>query len=357
VTLKDIAELAQTSVSTVSRSLNDSDLISPATRERIKAIAREQGFQFNAIARGLATNSVGTIGVILPEHFDRFDVLMYHAALHSDLRKSLEQADLDIIVAFKDNRFSGLNNIERLVNRRKVDGLIIVRSSLDRETEDFLRHRGIPFVLTHYPPDDRRIIAGTEAHSAHSSEAHSLNTFAVDAVWSDNREGGRLVAAYLKEKGISSVALLTGGEDQESLHRLEGFQAELTPEIIIPCSWGIEAATEAIIHHQSRIPRGGAIFAFNDLMAFGALQGLSSLHLRVPDDVLLVGYDDTPLAAATIPGITSVHQAHEEIAHIACNVLLEQIRVGNTGTQDSYIPQTVALPPYLVERSSTKRNI
>lgn len=343
MTLKDIAELAETSVSTVSRSLNDSPLISVSTKDRIKALAQQHGFQFNAIARGLATNTVGTIGVILPEHYDRFDVLMYHAALHSDLRRSIEQADLDILVAFHENRFSGLDNIQRLVNRGKVDGLILVRSSLDQTTQEFLQNRKVPFVLTHYPP------AQIDAEQKNTAPR-------VDAVWSDNREGGRMVASHLKRRGITSVALLTGGHDQESKLRLEGFQSELTAELVIPCNWEIETATDAIMQYSNQIRHVEAIFAFNDLMAFGALQGLNSLGMRVPEDLLLVGYDDTPLSAATIPGITSVHQPHEEIARVACELLLEQIHVGTNGMDQAHTPRTISLPPYLVERSSTEKN-
>ena len=340
MTLKDIAELANTSVSTVSRSLNDSELISAATRERIKAIAAEQGFQFNAIARGLATSTVGTIGVILPEHYDRFDVLMYHAALHSDMRKSIEQADLDTIVAFTENRFSGLKNIERLVTRGKVDGLIIVRSSLDEETLNFLRDRQVPFVLTHYPPDDPRADDPPPEF---------------DMIWSDNREGGRMVAEYLRDLGATSVAILSGGDDRETAHRLEGFRTIMDPVAVLPCGWQIATATSVVQDQLASLRRADAVFAMNDLMAFGALQAFTAAGVHVPRDLLLLGYDDTPLATSTLPGITSVHQAHEEIALLACELLLDQIQLRGTPQRDVRQPRYIAIQPRLTERESTRR--
>ncbi len=113
--IKDIAKLANTSVSTVSRSLNDSDLVADITKKKILAIAKETGFEFNASARGLVTRNIGTIGIILPDHYDKFSTNLYHSTLHNDLRKSLERADKDLIVAFCRNRFSGKSNIQKLV--------------------------------------------------------------------------------------------------------------------------------------------------------------------------------------------------------------------------------------------------
>lgn len=341
MTLKDIAELANTSVSTVSRCLNDSALVSTATKQRVKAIAEEHGFEFNAMARGLATRSVGTIGVILPEYFDRFDVLMYHAALHSDLRRSLEQADLDMIVAFKENRFSGVHNIEKLVTRKKVDGLILVRSSLDDDTRTFLEQREIPFVLTQYPPEN-------------SAPAY-------DVVYSDSWSGGRLVAEHLLSQGFRSPVVISGGAESQSVARMEGFRTtlasggvELHEGRVLTGDWQIGTATRLVQDNFELVRSADVLFAFNDLMAFGALQALHAGGVNVPGDIALVGYDDTPLAASTIPGVTSVHQAHEEIAELACELLLELIARKVTKTGETRSPRATAIQPRLVVRESSR---
>ncbi len=119
-----IARLARVSVATVSRSLNDSPLIPAGTRERIRRIAERKGFEFNAHARSLVTRRVGTIGIILPSDYERFSVNLYHGTLHNALRDVLERSDIDLIVAFLANRFTGRDNVRKLVTRKKVDGLL-----------------------------------------------------------------------------------------------------------------------------------------------------------------------------------------------------------------------------------------
>jgi LacI family transcriptional regulator len=342
VTLKDIAELANTSVSTVSRSLNDSDLVSEETKQRIKLIAREHGFQFNASARGLVTNTTGTVGVILPENFDRFDVLLYHAALHNDFRRSLERADKDMIVAFLKNRFTGMKNVEKLVTRKKVDGLIIVQSVIDRETVRYLKRSNVPFVMTQYPP--------------------AVADPGYDVVYSDNWAGGKLVAEHFLERGFSAVACISGGEEIQSQQRIAGFTdtllakgVHLDPDLVLAGDFQSGTATRLVQEHIDRLRDVDAIFAVNDLMAFGAMQSLQKEGLRVPDDVAVAGYDDTPLASITIPGLTSVHQSREEIAFLACELLLDLMGQGAGSSAGQTVPRTIAIQPQLVVRESSRR--
>lgn len=341
MTLKDIAKLAQTSVSTVSRSLNDSELVADETKRRIKRIAEEHGFEFNASARGLVTSTTGTIGVILPENYDRFDVLLYHAALHNDFRKSLERADKDMIVAFLKNRFSGLKNVEKLVTRKKVDGLIIVQSQIDEETTRYLESRQVPFVLTQYPP--------------------ATPDPPYDVIYSDNWTGGKLVAEHFLQHGYTRVACITGGDEAQSQQRIAGFVdtfaangIEIDPNHIFTGDFQSESAVEIIRNHRSTFHGVDAIFAINDLMAFGAMQSLQAEGVGVPEDIAVAGYDDTPLASITLPGITSVHQSREEIALLASELLLDLIdRKAEGRDPDEHVSRAVAIQPRLIVRESS----
>ena len=342
MTLKDIAEIANTSVSTVSRSLNDSDLVAEETKQRIKAIAHEHGFEFNASARGLVTNSTGTIGVILPENFDRFDVQLYHAALHNDFRKSLERADKDMIVAFLHNRFTGHRNIEKLVSRKKVDGLIIVQSRIDAETNRYLTQNDIPFVMTQFPPADP--------------------TPGYDVVYSDNWTGGKLVAEHFLERGFTRIACMTGGAEPQSEQRLAGFLdtlsaagTEVEPELIYTGDYQSETAVERVREHAEAFRRVDALFTVNDLMAFGAMQAFHAEGWRVPEDIAIAGYDDTPLASITVPGLTSIHQSREEIALLSCELLFDLIEARSRGESRHRPPRTIAIQPRLIARASTER--
>ncbi len=340
MTLKDIAQLAGTSVATVSRSLNDSHLVADETRRRIKAIAAEHGFEFNASARGLVTRTTGTIGVILPENYDRFDVLLYHAALHNDFRMSLERADKDMIVAFLTNRFSGLRNVEKLVMRKKVDGLIIVQSAIDQETVRYLRRRNVPFVMTQYPP-------------AEPDPDY-------DVVYSDNWTGGKLVADHFIERGFSSCACITGGDEAQSRQRLAGFLDTMSAhgitvpdDLILTGDFQSDTAVRLVREHLDKLQGVEALFAVNDLMAFGAMQILQASGRRVPDDIAVVGYDDTPLAEITLPGLTSVHQSREEIALLACQLLLERVEEYVDEPARYHEHRAIAIQPRLIVRESS----
>ncbi|HTP59391.1 MAG TPA: LacI family DNA-binding transcriptional regulator, partial [Spirochaetia bacterium] len=152
ITLKDVAKAAGVSMATVSRSLNDSSLIPEKTRKRIREIADQLGFDFNTHARSLITRRVGTIGIILPPDYDQLGVNLYHGTLHSSMRSVLECNDIDLLVSFLSNHFTGGNNVRKLVARKKVDGLIIVQPVFERELIEYLHVKQMPFVFSHYPP-------------------------------------------------------------------------------------------------------------------------------------------------------------------------------------------------------------
>ena len=331
MTLRDVARAAGVSMATVSRSLNDSTLIPEKTRRRIRTIADQLGFEFNAHARSLITRKVGTIGIILPPDFDRFGVNLYHGTLHNALRSVLECNDMDLIVAFLTNHFSGTNNVRKLVSRQKVDGLIIVQPVFERELIEFLRSKGIPFVFSHYPPpadcpDD------------------------LDLIYPDNEQGGLLAARHMVEIGRRRV-LCVGAQTDRPHHRewdlrLGGVQEGLA-EAGIDLEEGdllrgdmtmesgydlVKAAlgrSRGVTKGARRGRRYDGIIALNDLMAIGAINAIRDAGLRIPQDVAVVGYDDTDLAACMRPSLTTIHQPREELSLVTCERLLELIKAGS----------------------------
>lgn len=350
MTIRDIAELAHVSVSTVSRSLNGSALVAGRTRERILEIAREVGFEFNASARGLSTNQVGTIGIILPDDYDRLHVHFYHSGFHNYLRRTLEREDLDLIVAFSRNRFNGGNAVQKLVRRKKVDGLILVLPSLDRETEEFLCERRVPYVFSHYPPENERRES--------------------DRVYVDHEKGGMLVGRLFARKSFRHVVVFRHRDRLlEFEQRLDGFRLGFSavlagsPAVTEPRASG---AAESICELEScssfedgfalaSESSGGlgdadAVFALNDLMAFGIVQGLRARGLSVPDDVAVVGYDDTPLTPLLRPRLTTVRQPAEEVTFMTVERLIGAIDDYRNGRP--HRPRRIALEPQLVIRET-----
>jgi len=335
MTLRDVAKAAGVSMATVSRSLNDSSLIPEKTRRRIRTIADELGFEFNAHARSLITRRVGTIGIILPPDFDRFGVNLYHGTLHNALRSVLECNDIDLIVAFLTNHFSGGNNVRKLVSRQKVDGLIIVQPVFEQELIQFLRAKGIPFVFSHYPPPP-------------DCPAD------VDVIYPDNEQGGLLAARHLADIGRRRILCIAGNTDRPHQHewqlRLGGVQKGLTEA-------GIELREGDLLRgdltmesgYDLLMARGGldgydGVIALNDLMAIGAVNAIRQTGLRIPQDIAVVGYDDTDLAACMRPSLTTIHQPREELSLVTCERLLELIKAGSADRGRVRGPRTTTAP-------------
>ena len=141
VTAKDIAKLAGVSVSTVSRSLNDSPRISLATREKVKRLAAELDFEFDSSARSLSTRRSGTVVLVCPDFLDQFANSLYLNLLIHDIRKGLAARGLDCIVCEAKGP-GGQSNIRRLVLQRKVDGVVLILAATQAEDWGLLKKRG-----------------------------------------------------------------------------------------------------------------------------------------------------------------------------------------------------------------------
>ncbi len=315
-TTKDLARLAGVSQSTVSRSLNNSPLISEETRNRILKIAEEQGFEFNANARSLITNRSNTIGIIYPEDFMDFNANLYFGAFHGQVQQSLEQVNLDLIVAFANNRFSGLSNIKKLIIGKKVDGLLIARSTLPSDTKLFLKSSRIPYVFLH--------------HYLHDPDFEDS-----DRVYTDHMRGGFLATEHLVNLGHRNIATVTMSEydGNEYILRTEGYRSALRGFDIEPDeslifqggSHYFQSGYDAVMQNISTIKRITAVFAQNDMMALGVKEALNELSIRVPEDIALVGFDDIEFCTYFKPHLTTIHQPREQMTKLACERLLDRI--------------------------------
>ena len=335
-TIKDIAVLAGVSYSTVSRSLNGSSLVSEATRVKVARIAEELDFEFNASARGLITRKVGTIGIVLPEFYTEINVNVYHGMLMNDLRTSLERADVDLIVTYQKNHFSKENNVIRLVTRKKVDGLIMLVENLDDETLQFLRRRQFPFLCTHFPP--------------------AVNLREEDVIFTDHVSGGRQAARHLISVGRRKlVKLAVIGDHLEFQMRESGFRAETEARGLdftrLESDSSVDSAYRAVLDGFDRIADCDGLFASNDLMAIGAIRALVEKGRRVPEDISVVGYDDSSYARYFSPSITSVHQPREELAVMACDRLFSQMDKREAG--EEVLCSHISIRPKLIVRESS----
>ena len=207
VTISDIAKIAGVNKSTVSRSLNDSPLVAEATKLRIKKIAEDLNFEFNASARSLNTKRTDTIGIIYPEDVEEFEEGVYHTSLLTDIRSSFEKEGFDTIVTYPKNRFTGESNIKKLISRRKIDGFLLICSEIPQEDWDYIKKIDFPVVFLHYKPSERIL-----------NEASFIST--------DNFYGGRISAEYLVSLGHKKILCLVDVvKNVEYVERLEGYMS------------------------------------------------------------------------------------------------------------------------------------
>lgn len=335
LTTKDIALLAGVSQSTVSRSLNNSRLISQETRERVLKIAREQEFEFNANARGLSTNRTHTIGIIFPDEYLDFGVNLYFGSLHTHLRETLEKRDLDLIIAFSQNRFTGADNIKRLIIRRKVGGLIIVRSRMAPETLEFLHQSGIPLVFLHFHQESTKLEG-------------------IDQVYTDHVKGGFLGTEHLIKLRHKKILCISAGEGSEYQQRRRGYRNALETHhipydesLILYGDRSFQSGYDLVMQNRGLLDTVTAVFVHTDVMALGVLEALKERNIKVPEDIALVGYDDIELSTYFHPHLTTVHQPREKIAVLACERLFEMI-----GSKKVKRGKEIQIQPTLVVRES-----
>jgi len=327
VTLKTLASELGLNVSTVSRVLNDprgpeSKWASRQTTERIFALAKDRGYSRNPHAASLRTARSNMVGVIVPRLQDYVLATMYEG-----IDEAANENGLFTVVANSlDVAATQRTKAEMLLDRR-ADGLIFGDAHLSEPYLDELAKRGVPFALINRTCD------------GHVS------------VTCDDYAGGQMIARHFLAAGRTVFGILGGAPGTSTARdRTAGFLDELhrhgvsVPEgRIIHGGFDAPAGQEAALQMLETGDMPEAIFAVNDFAAIGALGVLQERGIRVPDDVALAGFNDTPLAAAVM--LTTVRSPMHEIGRQGLEVL-QGLMGGNPVS-------SVRLEPTLVVRASS----
>ncbi|WP_300266860.1 LacI family DNA-binding transcriptional regulator [Microbacterium sp.] len=329
--VRDVAVAAGVSVGTVSNVLNRPEKVAPATVERVMAAIDELGFVRNDAARQLRAGSSRSIGMIVLDAGNPF-----FAAVARGAEARADADGLSVLLGNSDENAAREAGYLELFREQRVNGVLITPASDATENLERLRGAGIPVVLVDHE------IAGSE-----------LCSVSVDDV-----EGGYLAAEHLLQQGRRRLAFVGGPPTiAQVTNRLEGARRAVAEvagarlEVIEMPTLTVlngRAAGEAIVAREAA-DRPDAIFAANDLLAVGLVQGLTILGgLRVPDDIALIGYDDIDFASATVVPLSSVRQPAEEIGHTAVELLLKTI-----ADPDGKYERRVRFRPELVVRESS----
>jgi DNA-binding LacI/PurR family transcriptional regulator len=340
-TIADIARIAGVSKATVSRALNESPLVSAETRDRVRAIAEEYGFEMNATARSLSRRETNVVALATYPYepfgpneqapgFTPSDKLpdTFVLEVMSGLAAGLHARGYDLLVIQIDSGDTGW--IPRYLDSGRVDGFVLMAASCTLKHLDALEERAAPFVVW-----------GLD------STSHAYST-----VSGDSFAGGRIATKHLLDQGRRRIAFIGGPEtEQEAQDRYRGYATALraanvgVDESLVTHGWySSESAAvrmRDLLEQHSDID---AVFACSDVMAIAVIEELRAAGRSIPTEVAVVGYDDVALAAHTDPPLTTVRQPGPLAGRLLADSLIQQLRTGAVGH--------VSIPAELVVRES-----
>lgn len=306
-TIRDIADLAGVSIATVSRVLNDRPDVAPGTREQVLQVVREQGFSTNRGTRALASGRTGIVGLTLPLVNDA-----YFGPILSGASEALYEQDMRIMLSPTLHEHDREVSLMDRLSRGATDGAILI---LPEESTDELLHLqeiGYPFVVVdprETPPDGIPCVSAMHAAGAKAATEHLLEL------------GHRRIGAVGGSPGWYA-------NDERAI----GFRAALAaarllpdPDLILYGDWSIPTGERAAEELLSRPDPPTAIFAFNDNAAIGLLNVARRRGLRVPEDISVVGFDDTFQATIVTPQLTTVRQPLAELGRLGVSLLMRLI--------------------------------
>ncbi|TOY85856.1 LacI family transcriptional regulator [Levilactobacillus brevis] len=327
VTIRDLAEAAGVSVTTVSQILNGKgERFSIETRQRVHQLQEDLGYVPDFNARNLIMKSAQTIGVLVPNLGNPF----FSMFIRGVQQTSRERHFIPLIFGANHDEQLESYYLQELI-KRAVDGLIIASASITGEAIDnILKKNGIPYLLI-------------DQNGGPS----------VDRIRVDDEQGGQLAARHLLALGHQRIVVVMPKHPTQNLRiRLAGFKAQLVDQqipladsavITSPMTklGGYQATAAVLAQHPT------AVFAINDETALGLMRGLHEQGVRVPDDISVLGYDDIDLDEYVVPKLTTIHQPVVTMGQQATELLINRV-------QNQRQPaQMVDLPVVLKQREST----
>ncbi|WP_433381927.1 LacI family DNA-binding transcriptional regulator [Actinoplanes sp. CA-142083] len=327
-TMEDVATLAGVSRGTVSRVLNGANHVSSASLEAVREAMRQTGYVVNQNARSLVTRRSGAVAFVLSEPQDRLfeDPVLGALLRHCTQLLGAQGRSLMLMLAGTPEERERVLVFARAGH---VDGVLLVSMHDGDPLAADLLGTGVPVVVCGRPP---------------------LDGPSMPYVAADDRGGARLMTRYLLDRGARRLATVAGpGDTAGGVERLAGFRDVLgrrasARAVARASEYSIEAGRAAMVELLASCPDLDAVFVASDLLAVGAMQALAAAGRRVPEDVLVGGFDDSTIASATTPPLTTIRQPLSQVAGELVEVLI-QLVAGRAASSR-------VLPTTLVRRAS-----
>ena len=333
VTIHDVARRAGVSIKTVSRVINRETGVRAKTIEKVRAAIDELNYQPNVSARSLAGTRSYVIGFV----YDNANAY-YIIDMQSGILSACRESGYELLIHPCDARSPKLaEEIQQMVRHSKAAGLVLTPPlSENPAIMAMLKARNVRYV---------RIISGSSIHEDDSP-----------CVAIDDYKAAYNITRHLLDSGRCKIAFLCGDPaHKSSIDRLDGYKAALQEqglplhdEWIVPGDYSFDSGVRGTRHLLSLSQQPDAIFACNDEIASGALFHAQQQGIKVPQQLAVAGFEDSPLSRQSWPSLTTAHQPTVAIARQATELLIQSLRP-NTPT-----PEPVLIEPQLVIRDSTR---
>ena len=327
-TIYDVARVAGVSMATVSRVLNDTAVVKEETKKRVLDAIAQLSYRPNAVARGLASKKTKTIGVIVPDVS-----ATYMAELVRGIEDVARMYQYHIILSNSDGQLTRETDLVGTMWEKQVDGLLFMTMELRQEHVDTFEQAQLPVVLCRTDDPEGRI--------------PSVNI--------DNKQAAKDAVNFLMAKGSGKIAFVSGPEGVNALSdaRKAGYiqamqEAGLEPSYIMTPREEYATAI-ASIRSQLSVDRPQALIASNDELAVAALHASQDLQFRVPNDVMILAFDNTKITQLTRPHLTTISQPMYDYGAVAMRFLTKLLGDEQISTY------TVILPHQIEESASTMK--
>lgn len=332
VSIKDVANKAGVSISTVSKALNDKSSVSSSTIERIKQTAEDMGYVPNSRARVFATKETKQIVFIadIPKDTAFYNPHVFEIIM--GLQHSVSKSGYSLIVESVEKK-EALEYISSLYKKNMADALVVHASIITKRLESLIVKSNLPHLIIGQPD--------------YQSTLSWIDT--------DNTLSGAIAIRHLLKKDYYPVAFVGGkADDMISLHRFEGAERELKQnnlsfeeQYVLSTSSTIVSGMNAAkkILKMEKPPR--SVLCANSVIAFGMMQELRNQKIKVPKDVAVMTFDRYPFSDFTEPRVTSVDMNMYEIGEEAGSILIKNLSHPNLRIQ------TFTSEPCIFEREST----
>ncbi len=329
-TISDVAARAGVSKATVSRFLNGSaDPMRASTRARIQVAIEALGYRPSAVARSLVNRRTNTIGLLISDFANPF---------YSEIVQGIETVGAEngyrVLMGSNDYDLDRAFEFVGSLAYGQVDGVLLMSSQINEELVKDFAANGVPIVLWDWPT----VVPGVTAH---------LNT--------DYQAGFAAAVERLVDLGHRHFAYLSGVQGLPTTGtRVRAFRlavsrhSEIAGVVEQEADYKMEGGHRAMRQILQVAPETTAVLCANDLTALGAVRAAREQGVAVPDDLSVVGLDDTFLTTLVQPQLSTIALPTLEIGHAAMNCMLRRLRDGEPGQ-----PETVVFPTHFVEREST----